>query len=53
MKTWNNNGVEAIKDDGKKWINEKRLQTALGFKKLASNKIVKISNPVENLLQKY
>ena len=23
IKTWNNNGVEALKCDGKKWINEK------------------------------
>ena len=38
IKTWNNNGVEAIKYDGKKWINEKHLETALGYKNLASNK---------------
>ena len=38
IKTWNNNGVEAITYDGKKWINEKQLKTALGYKNLASNK---------------
>ena len=30
IKTGNNNGVEAIKYDSKKWINEKHLETALG-----------------------
>ena len=38
IKTWNNNGVESIKCDGKKWINENYLETALGYKNLASNK---------------
>ena len=38
IKTWNNNDVEAIKYDCKKWINEKHLETALGYKNLASNK---------------
>ena len=38
IKTWNNNDVEAIKYDGKKWTNEKQLETALGYKNLASNK---------------
>ena len=38
IKTWNNNGVKAIKYDGKKWITEKHLETALGYKNLASNK---------------
>ena len=38
IKTWNNNGVESIKCDGKKWINENHLETALGYKNLASNK---------------
>ena len=38
IKTWNNNGVGAITYDGKKWINEKQLETALGYKNLASNK---------------
>ena len=68
IKTWNNNGVEAIKYDGKKWINEKHLETALGYKNLVGNKtqyysdefkkedmkykIVKIFSHVENLLQK-
>ena len=38
IKTWNNNDVEAIKYDGKKWTNEKHLETALGYKNLAFNK---------------
>ena len=38
MKTWSNNGVEAIKYDGKQWINEKHLETALGCKYLTSDK---------------
>ena len=38
IKTWNNNGVESIKCDDKKWINENHLETALGYKNLASNK---------------
>ena len=38
IKKWNNNGVEAIKYDGKKWINEKHLETALCYKNSASNK---------------
>ena len=31
-------GVEVIKYDGKKCINEKHLETALGYKNLISNK---------------
>ena len=38
IKIWDKNGVEAIKYDGKKWINEKHLETALGYKNLTSNK---------------
>ena len=38
IKTWNNNGVEAIKYDSKKWINEKHSEAPLGYKNLASNK---------------
>ena len=38
IKTWNNNGVVAIKYHGKKWINKKHLETALCYKNLASNK---------------
>ena len=38
IKTQNDNGVEALKHDGKKWINEKHLGTVLGNKNLASNK---------------
>ena len=67
IKKWNNNGVEAIKYDGKILINENHLETTLCFKNSASNKnqfysdelkkyvkynILKIFNPVENLLQK-
>ena len=31
-------GVEVINYNGKKWINEKNLETALGCKNLAANK---------------
>ena len=59
--------VEAINYNGKKWINEKHLETALGYNNLVSKtqyhsdkfkkrrceiKIAKIFHPVENLLQK-
>ena len=68
IKIWNNNGIEAIKYDGKKWINEKHLETALGYKlwlvtkvniilinlrkEDVKYKIVKIFSLVENLLPK-
>ena len=68
IKTWRKIGVEAIKCNDKKWINEKNLETALGYKNLVGNKtqyysdkykkkdmkykIVKIFSLVENLLQK-
>ena len=68
IKTWRKIGAEAIKYNDKKWINEKHLETALGYKNLLVTKlsviltnlkkedmkykIVKIFNPVENLLQK-
>ena len=64
--TWKTIGVEVIKYNNKKWINEKNLKTALGYKNLVSNKteyysdeykkgdmnyrIVKIFSIVENLL---
>ena len=35
IKIWNNNGVEAIKYDDKKQINEKHLETAFGYKKFS------------------
>ena len=38
IKTWSKIGVEVIKYDGKKWINEKHLETALGYNNLVSNK---------------
>ena len=38
IKTWNDNGVEALKHDGKKWMNEKHLGTVFGYKNLTSNK---------------
>ena len=66
IKTWRKIGVEVIKYNDKKWINEKNLETALGYKNLVSNKtqyysdeykkgdmnyrIVKIFSIVENLL---
>ena len=65
---WSKIDVEAIKYNGKKWINEKDLEKVLGYKNLVSNKTqyysnefkkedmkyktLKIFNLVENLLQK-
>ena len=62
------NWCRSIKYNDKKWINKKHLETAHGYKNLVGNKtqyyfdkckkkdikykIVKISRPVENLLQK-
>ena len=65
---WSKIDLEAIKYNGKKWINEKDLEKVLGYKNLVSNKTqyysnefkkedmkyktLKIFNLVENLLQK-
>ena len=38
IKTWSEIDVEAIKYNGEKWINEKHLKTAVGYKNLTSNK---------------
>ena len=38
INTWSKNDVEAIKYNGKKWINGKDLEKALGCKNLAGNK---------------
>ena len=38
IKIWRKIGVEAIKYNNKKWINEKNLETALVYKTLVSNK---------------
>ena len=38
IKTWSEIGVEATKYYDKKWINEKHLETALGYKNLVVNK---------------
>ena len=39
IKKWKNTiGVEVIKYNGKKWINEKNLETALGCKNSSGNK---------------
>ena len=38
IKTWSKIGVEVIKYNHKKWINEKHLETALGYKNLVGNK---------------
>ena len=38
IKTWSKIDFEAIKHDGWNQINEKHLETALGYKILASNK---------------
>ena len=66
IKTWSKIGVELIKYNGKKWINEKDLEIAFSYKNLVNKtqyysdelkkrrlkyKIVKIFNLEENLLQ--
>ena len=38
------NDVEAIKHNGKKWINEKDLEKALGYKNSTGNKTQYYSN---------
>ena len=38
IKTWSKTDVEAIKHNDKKWINEKHLEKALGYKNLVGNK---------------
>ena len=38
IKTWSKIGVEVIKSNDKKWVNEKHLETALGYKNLVSSK---------------
>ena len=38
INTWSKIGVELIKYNGKKWINEKNLETAPGYKNLVSSK---------------
>ena len=38
------NNIEAVKYNGKKWINEKDLEKALGYKNLAGNKTQYYSN---------
>ena len=68
IKTWREIGVEVIKYNDRKWINEKYLETALGYKNLVGNKTQYYSdkfnkrrheiqdcgdlNPVKNLLQR-
>ena len=39
INTWSKIDVEAIKHNGEKWINEKHLENAVGYKNLARNKI--------------
>ena len=38
IKTWTKIGVEAIKCNDKKWINEKHLEPALAYKTFIGNK---------------
>ena len=38
ISTWRKNNVQAIKHKDKQWINEKKLEKALGCKNLAGNK---------------
>ena len=67
VNTWSESGVEVIKHNNKKWINEKNLEKVLGYKNLVKKrniiltnikkedmkyKIVKIFNLIENLLKK-
>ena len=44
IKTWSEIGVEVIKYNDKKWINEKHLEAALGYKNLVSSKTLYYSN---------
>ena len=44
INTWTKNDVEAKKHNCKKWINEKALEKALGYKNLAGNKTQYYSN---------
>ena len=38
IKTWSKIGAEVIKYNNKKWVNEKHLERALGYKNLVGNK---------------
>ena len=44
IKTWSEIGVEVIKYNDEKWINEKHLEAALGYKNLVSSKTLYYSN---------
>ena len=44
IKTWKKINVEVIKYNDKKCINEKNLETALGYKNLVGNKTQYYSN---------
>ena len=35
IKPWNKNGAEAIKDDQKKWINQKQFGNSIGHSNIA------------------
>ena len=50
---WKQNNIEAVKYNGKKWINEKRLEKALGCKNLAGNKTQYYSNKFKKEGMKY
>ena len=44
---WKKNNIEAVKYNGKQWINEKRLEKALGCKNLAGSKTQYYSNKLK------
>ena len=52
IKTWKKIVIEAIKYNDKKWINEKNLETALGYKNLVSNKTQVTSIILTNIKKK-
>ena len=52
IKTWKKIGIEAIKYNDKKQINEKNLETALGYENLVSNKTQVTSIILTNIKKK-
>ena len=44
INTWSEIGVEVVKYNGKKWIIEKNLETALGYKNLETKLNIILTN---------
>ena len=49
IKTQSKIGIEVIKYNDKKWINEKHLETALGYKNLVGNKTLYYSDKFKKI----